>query len=412
MNYFSSFFNKSTPDLKDVIQDLSKLIEDFESNGVFKTQHQLLYKKVMKELIDNSVDNIYPEIYQYLYGWILSKGELEYYNGDEMLTIDIKNDDEYKLFNKIVNELNNPNYYIDCMEWFIMNRNYFFVIKDRHMINLFKNNKYKSAITKTKYFCRGFFEGSKPKIISNVYSLTCTLNSYWSSKFFNQYIRNYYAICGPSKYVYTWYDMDALTFLGDLYNRNGNIVSNVDELLKLESVVDKIQSAKSFDCNDCEAPQFICNKIDSEAAYPYKNSITDVGFTIKLLKLVKEEDGIEYYTTGLQFYPDYGYYFEIYGDELYKSGYMIATGGSFIIDNITNDEVIVPLRRFREGGDVKQLYVKLVPKKICLCDVKSYQSESESVSELKSYTIMDDDSISESNDSSSDSDSDSDEESI
>jgi hypothetical protein len=266
------------------------------------------------------------------------------------------------------------------------------------MINLFKNNKYRSNVTRTKYFCRGFFEGSKPKIISDTGSLTCRLNSYWVIKFFKYYIKKYYAICGQSKYFYTWYDMDALTFLGDLYNRNGNIVSNIDELLGLESVVDQIQRAKSFDCNDCEAPQFICNKLVSEAVYPYKNSITDVGFTIKLLNLVKEKDGIEYYTTGLQFYPDYGYYFEIHGDELYKSGYMIATGGTFIVDNVTNDEVVVPLRRFREGGG-EQLYVKLVPKKMCLCDVKNYQSES--VSELKSYTTMVDDSISESSDNDS-----------
>lgn len=407
MNYFSSYFYKPTSDL---IQDVINTAEVDSSggSGIFKSQHQTLYKKVMKELIVNSVNSLYPEIFQYLYGWVISKGELEYHRGNEILTIDIKNDDEYNLFTKIVSKLDNPNYYIDCVEWFIMSRTYFFVIKDRHMINLFKNNKYKSSVTRTKYFCRGFFEGSKPKIVSNTSSLTCVLSSYWVTKFFKHYIKKYFAICGESKYFYTWYDMDALTFLGDLYNRNGNVVSNVDELLGLESVVDKIQRAKSFEYrNDSgEAPQFICNKLVPEAVYPYKNSISDVGFTIKLLNLVKEEDGIDYYTTGLQFLPDYGYYFEIYGQELYKSGYMIATGGTFIVDTSSNDEVVVPLYRFRESGgnEPKQLYVKLVLKKMCLCDVKNYQSESESdsVSELKSYTIVEDVSISESNDSSDD----------
>lgn len=403
MNYFSSYFYKPTSDL---IQDVINTAEVDSSggSGIFKSQHQMLYKKVMKELIVNSVNSLYPEIFQYLYGWVISKGELGYHSGDEILTIDIKNDDEYNLFTKIESELKNPNYYIDCVEWFIMSRTYFFVIKDQHMINLFKNNKYKSTVTRTKYFCRGFFEGSKPKIVSNTSSLTCILNSYWVIKFFKHYVKKYFAICGQSKYFYTWYDMDALTFLGDLYNRNGNIVSAVDELLGLESIVDKIQRAKSFEYD--EAPQFICNKLVPEAVYPYKNSIVDVGFTIKLLNLVKEEDGIDYYTTGLQFLPDYGYYFEIYGPDLYKSGYTIASGGTFIVDTVTNDEVIIPLRRFREiSNSYTELYVKLVVKKMCLCDVKSYQSESESesVSELKLYTTMEDVSISESSDSSSDS---------
>jgi len=407
MNYLSSFFYKPIHEVKDDYQDLNNLISDLETNGVFKTQHKMLYKNVMKELLNQSVYYNQPEIYQYIYGWVLSKGELEYYNGQEILTIDINNDDEYKLFNKIESKLNNPKYYVNYLEWFIMSRKYIFFIQDRHMINLFKNDKYNSLVTKTKYFCRGFFEGSKPNIKSSGTSLTCKFNSYRIVKFFKYYIEKYYAICGYSKYMYTWYDMDALTFLGDLYNRNGNLVSSIDELLKLETIVDKIQRAKSLDCTEgCEAPQFICNKLVPEADYPYKNSVSDIGFTVKLLDKVKEEDGIEYFTTGLQIYPDYGYYFEIYGNDLYKYGYTIATGGTLLIENIDNEEIVVPLRRNNNSTiQFEQLTVKLVPKKMCLCDVKSYQSESESVSELKSYITMGDDSMSESNESDSDTDS-------
>lgn len=395
MNYLSSLFytfpTQPQPGLKDIIE-----FGKYDYDKYNKSKHELVYTKVMKELVDNSVYVIYPEIFQYLYGWVLSRGELEYYNHREVLTIDIKNNDEYKLFENIISKLDNPNYYINYIEWLVFARHYIFVIQDKHMVNLFKNNKYSSSVTKTKYFCRGFFEGCEPTIISTVNGLTCKLKSYWIIKFYKQYIEKYYAICGQNKYTYIWYDMDALSFLGELYNRNGNILNSIDELLQSDSIVYKFNRAKTFELCD-DPPQFICNKLVPEAVYPYKNNMLDVGFNVKLLNRVEVEGEVEYYRTGLQIYPDYGYYMEVYGNELYKSGYTLATRGNYILES-SDDEVVIPLVKVGRTTTDKDLYVKLIPKRMYMCEVKSYQSESESVSELKSYTTTGESSISEQTD--------------
>lgn len=376
---FLSFLKPSKPSLKDIITDLSKLVDNLESDEgqIYLQQHKKEYKKVMHELLLNSVNKTLPEVYQYIYGWILAKGELELYHGTEVLTLDMKNVDDYSLFDNILKKLNNSNYFIDYIEWFMFNRYYFLVVKDRQMINMFKNDKYNSEVTQSKYFCRGYFEGSKPDIISGINGITCKLTSYCITKFFSHYIKKFYGLCSTSKYTYVWYDMDALGFLCELYNLNGNIVTYLDELTSLPNIVNKIQECKIF--NDFRnPPQFICNKLKEHAVYPYKNVITDTGFTVNLLDKVEEKDGIEYYTTGLQFYSDYGYYFEVYSDNLYKNGYMLATGNSYIIDNNMNDEIIVPLYKYNDVPNNVDMTVKLVPKKLYMCDVKSYQSKSDS----------------------------------
>lgn len=375
---FLSFLKPSKPSLKDIITDLAKLVDEFEyDSDKYLQQHKKEYKKVMRELLLNSINKTLPEVYQYVYGWILARGELEYHNGAEVLTLDMKTVDEYNLFHEIEIKLNNSNYFLDYIEWFIFNRYYFLVVKDRQMINMFKNDKYNSEITQSKYFCRGFFEGSKPNIISGVNGITCKLTSSCITKFFSQYIKKFYGICSLSKYTYVWYDMDALGFLCELYNLNGNIVTYLDELTSLQTIVNQIQDCKIF--NDSRnPPQFICNKLKENASYPYKNVITDTGFTVSLMDKVDEKDGIEYYTTGLQFYSDYGYYFEVYSDNLYKNGYMLATGNSYIIDNNMNEEIIIPLYKYNDIPNNVDMTVKLVPKKLYMCDVKSYQSKSES----------------------------------
>lgn len=401
---FLSFLKPSKPSLKDIITDLSKLVDEFENecdtDKQYLQQHKKGYKKVMHELLLNSVNKTLPEVYQYIYGWILARGELEYRNGVEVLTLDMKTTGEYDLFHEIEIKLKNSNYYLDYIEWFIFNRYYFLVVKDRQMINMFKNDKYNSEVTQSKYFCRGFFEGSKPNIISGINGITCKLTSPCITKFYSHYIKKFYGLCSLSKYTYVWYDMDALGFLCELYNLNGNIVTYLDEYTSLPTIVNQIQECKIF--NDFRnPPQFICNRLKENASYPYKNVITDTGFTVNLLDKVDEKDGIEYYTTGLQFYSDYGYYFEVYSDNLYKNGYMLATGNSYIIDNNMNEEIIVPLYKYNDVPNSVDMTVKLVPKKLYMCDVKSYQSKSESFKSSSSEVYSDsEDENSESDDES------------
>ncbi len=64
---FLSFLKPSKPSLKDIITDLSKLVDEFENecdtDKQYLQQHKKGYKKVMHELLLNSVNKTLPEVF-------------------------------------------------------------------------------------------------------------------------------------------------------------------------------------------------------------------------------------------------------------------------------------------------------------------------------------------------------------
>lgn len=379
MNFLGNIFTKST-ELNKIVQDLTKIVEQYEINIKDKDIHQTNYKFVMKELEDSSIDKTHEFVFDYIYGWVLAKGDLKSVGSKDYIAIGIKNDDEYILFNNLCNYLDNKNYYVDYIDYFFTKR-YHLVIKDFNMIKIFKNYFENNTIINSKYFHRGYFEAIDSTITVKPGQLECKVFDDYIEKYFTKYIKDYSGI-KLNNNLYVWYDMDALEFLSDLYNRDNNIISPIDELLHLSSNIEKIREAKFFE-NGNLLPQFICNKVYENAKLPYKTVSTDTSFNLNLMSKVKEENGIHYYTTGLQMISDYGYYFEIYGQNLYKHGYILAMGGPMIIENNTNGEIILPLLKINNliSSD-EPLVVKFVPKKICLGDIISYSDISKSLSSV------------------------------
>jgi hypothetical protein len=372
MNFLGNIFAKPT-ELDKIVYDLNKIVEQYEINVKDKDVHKIKYNFVMKELRESSIDKTHEYIFDYIYGWALARGELKFEYSKEFISIEITNDDEYKLFNNLCNYLDNKNYYIDYNEFLIFIKRYYLVIRDVNLIKLFKNYAADNIINRSKYFYRGYFEAADSTIMVQPGGLECKVFDDYTERYFSKYIEKY---CGIklNNNAHVWYDMDALEFLSDLYNYDSNILSSIDELLQLSSNVEKIQEAKLFkDAN--LPPQFIYNKVHKDAVFPYKIVSTDTGFNLHLVSKIKEESGVHYFTTGIQIISDYGYYLEIYGQDLYKHGYILATGGPMILDNKLNDEIIVPLLKINNLIDSSEpIIVKLVPKKLCLGDITSYSS--------------------------------------
>ncbi len=379
MNFFHTLFFSQISNFNKIVYDLNHIVDQYEINLKDMDAHKIKYYAVLKELLKNSVDKIHQELYQYLYGWILARGELR--NG--YISIRIENDDEYTLFENITEYLANTNFYMDHDEFFIFMKRHYFIIKDMSLIKLFENYN-ANTVYKTKYFCRGYFEGIRGCINVKPNQLDCILNDSYIKQYFLDYICKYNGLkLNNNKFM--WCDMNALEFICDLYNYDCNILLPVDHLLQLKTNIEKIQEAKVFNTNNLP-PQFICNKIDDSAVYPYKTSVSETGFNIHLVQKLGENNDscIHYYTTKLQISSDYGYYMEIYGQDLYKHGYMLATGGSMIIDNQMTDEIIVPLYKFNNTSVMSgPLIVKLVPKKLYLSDIIDYKVTTQSDSELK-----------------------------
>lgn len=82
-----------------------------------------------------------------------------------------------------------------------------------------------------------------------------------------------------------------------------------------------------------------------ESKAPERSRITDAGFDLHLVKLIKEEHGLLYYTTGVVLEPPAGmWYMLVPRSSMAKSGYTMANGIG-IIDAAYRGEIIVALRK-------------------------------------------------------------------
>lgn len=82
-----------------------------------------------------------------------------------------------------------------------------------------------------------------------------------------------------------------------------------------------------------------------EAIRPFRKTVTDAGFDLNLVRFLKSENGVEYYTTGVILEPPpCMWYMLVPRSSMAKSGYVMANGVG-IIDAGYRGEVIVALRK-------------------------------------------------------------------
>lgn len=93
---------------------------------------------------------------------------------------------------------------------------------------------------------------------------------------------------------------------------------------------------------------------------PCRNKVTDSGFDLELARLLKSENGIDYYTTGVSISPPAGYWYMLVPrSSMAKSGYVLANGIG-IIDMSYRGEIIVALRKVNENAKPIELPARMV----------------------------------------------------
>lgn len=99
-------------------------------------------------------------------------------------------------------------------------------------------------------------------------------------------------------------------------------------------------------------------KLNPIAELPIKDRPSDIGYDITLIARTdnRAEDNIHdvnMFSTGLMISPPPGYYIEVVAkNSLQRSGYMLATGITIVDPETADDELIVPLYKFKESQDI------------------------------------------------------------
>lgn len=218
----------------------------------------------------------------------------------------------------------------------------------------------------SKMFKRGYFDAMGTIELENYITCYIPCINEKTECIFKDEIEIYRAKYNVTYDEWTWEESDALNFICDLYSVVDKGEPENDYYLV--GNLDMIDDAKQIHLE--ETPKFIYYKVNENAVAPFKEFTTHPGFGISVCEKVSEKDGIHYYTTGLRFSCEYGYYLEIYGEELYKRGYMLAS--PFDVVKPGQDTELV-LALIKLNPDVKELELpshvaNVIPKKLNLVE--------------------------------------------
>lgn len=302
---------------------------------------------------DDVVEESLDVTREYLCGWIMGRGELVHQRvkSRAYIQINLYNDEEVDLFTHLAEKV--PYLTVDTAQRSMFSRFFSASYTARAMIKIYDDqvlmDRLKKYKERTKFCLRGFFEAVNGEIILYKDGLDVLL--YDDENIFFD------------KCVYT--NASALNFIADLYEGH-------DELAKVANLV-KIDEAKMMISSEEIVPDLVCVKDMEHAILPFKNSALDVGVNITVIEKVKEENGVEYYTTGLTMSTNYGYYMELHGHKLYEQGYALASGTIILDDEqFSNTTLVIPLVKL--GANAPELKLpavaaKLLCKKINFVDV-------------------------------------------
>lgn len=108
-------------------------------------------------------------------------------------------------------------------------------------------------------------------------------------------------------------------------------------------------------------------KTNKDAVTPSRANATDSGWDLYLVSLIKQENGVYFYDTGIAVESPPGYYLELVGrSSISKTGYMLANNIG-IIDNGYRGNIIAALVKINSNANDIQLparLVQIIPKKI------------------------------------------------
>lgn len=320
-----------------------------------------------------------PSNFQYyVIGWLYGRGCRR-----ETLRIllELDNDEEYQLFYKLTRDqydfcvIKCESSLLRCLLSESTTPLYKIYIHDEYILN----NLEKFDEIDNLYFKRGYFDSTGYIEMKNY--ITCYFpndtgesrssdifkNVLKTSDIFKAEFVKYNATLDTTTDEWIIEENDALNFICELYD----VVSKAEPSndLYMQSNLECIMEAKQIILD--EIPKFIYYKTRENAVAPTKEFTTQPGFAISACDKIQEQNGIHYYATGLKFLCEYGFYLEIYGEQLYKSGYMLANPFD-IIKPGENEELIIPMIKLNANTPELQLpfhIVNVIPKKLNLVEI-------------------------------------------
>ncbi len=106
--------------------------------------------------------------------------------------------------------------------------------------------------------------------------------------------------------------------------------------------------------------------LEEGALPPFKKRISDSGFDLYLIRLIKKEGNLYFFDTGVRVSPPPGFYFDLVPrSSIYKSGFILANSVG-IIDMTYRGTIKVPLVKVKEGAPEPTLpwrAVQLIPRR-------------------------------------------------
>ncbi len=111
---------------------------------------------------------------------------------------------------------------------------------------------------------------------------------------------------------------------------------------------------------------FFKYSLEEGALPPFKKRISDSGFDLHLIKLLKKEGNLYFFDTGVRVSPPRGYYFDLVPrSSIFKSGFILANSVG-IIDMTYRGTIKVPLIKVNPDAKEPQLpwrAVQLIPRR-------------------------------------------------
>jgi len=117
--------------------------------------------------------------------------------------------------------------------------------------------------------------------------------------------------------------------------------------------------------------------LEEGAVPPFKKRISDSGWDLHLIKLLKVEGNVYFFDTGVRVSPPPGFYFDLVPrSSIFKSGFMLANSVG-IIDMTYRGTIKVPLVKVDDSKTVPELpwrAVQLIPRKFFPLEAKQVAS--------------------------------------
>lgn len=322
----------------------------------------------------------------YILGWVASDGNIK----DDTITISIKSSDELIL--KKIRDVVNPKLpikcrYDKCMSVFRMCSKE--MVKDVCNILGIPPGK-KSHTVKfpslgddnmTWAFLRGLFDGdgciSDPNTSPyekgypspRISLASCSENMLLGVKGFVSSQCSYFKGKGLE-----WNGVNALDLMGKLYDNDSDLyLARKKDLFRDWSVWVPSLIGRG---NNFKVPAFKCVRTRKDAILPSKSRVSDSGYDIHLLELVKKVGDLEYYDTGLKFQPAYGYYLDLVPRSSFsKTGYVLANSIG-IIDRSYTGNILVAVRKIDKNApnlELPKRYMQIIPREVIHFEIEEVE---------------------------------------